>query len=143
MSAYLSSLRARSMPMNKTEIDQLPPDVILKNLLACRDSLFRSLQYAKKSQSESSPLSTKDDLPKDDSPKDESTDINCYTSNMNKQNKDASSVPPINKTPNSIKTISQHLISIRTKWYREHFQKPHIDLVTCLHPWHSGHYFRA
>ena len=137
MSVYLASLRARSLPVDKSAIDQLSPLDIKKQLTIYRDSLITTSNNAKSAAPPSDTPNGENthDTPSSSEPtsttthSDKVNDVNNYTSTVKDTPSAGSSIPPINKESNPAKTISQHFISIRTKWYREHFNKPHIELV--------------
>ena len=129
ISAYVASLKSRSMPVIKNDIDQLSHDIILKNLIAYRDSLYRSLLDKKQFPTTNDQTTACHENPAHPTSKNESTDIDRYTSVVHDNSKNPGAVPPIGNPTNPFKTISQRLISIRTKWYRDHFKKPNIELV--------------
>ena len=108
--AYIASLKARSMSVDRTGIDQLAPPP----------------------SSDASPPNETSTTPKSTiqyPPTEESTDVGRYTSSVTNNTSSGQAIPPINKPPNPVKTITQRFISIRTKWYCEYFKKPHVELV--------------
>ena len=136
--AYIVSLRTRSMPVNKSELDQLIPDIILKHLLAYHAQLIQAPTLAKSPapppsdsppNENDSPMTGKNPSTSSDAPQDESTGIHKYTSTVTDDQTSKNAAPPISRPPNQIKTQSQRFISIRTKWYRDYFNKPHVELV--------------
>ena len=134
MSAYMASLRARSIPINKTEIDQLSPEDIITKLLSYRSSLLQSNKDAPSTgtltdNSGPNNAGKSPDPRSPPPPHDPSIDVNQYTSKVQDKQLPSNAVPPISTETNKVKTVSQRFISIRTKWYREHFKKPHIELV--------------
>lgn len=65
MAPYVCSLRSRSIPVSKNELDQLPPEVIVQHLLEYQDSLFNSATQASSPPKESVSSSFPTDPPKD------------------------------------------------------------------------------
>lgn len=136
MSAYLASLRARSKPINKNEIDQLEPGVIIQNLIAYKAQLLREYNKAQQLPTSSTATSDQSSPPSTDPPSEApidaneaTTDVNRYTSTVIDTTSSGNIVPPIGKESNKVNTITQRFISIRTKWYRDYFKKPHVELV--------------
>lgn len=129
MSAYLASLRARSMPINKNEIDQLGPDVIIQNILAYKAHLLRERAQEQQLPDSQDTTSEQSLTPTGDPPREDTTDVNRYTSEITDNTSSGKTVPPISQESNKVRTITQRFISIRTKWYRDYFKKPHAELV--------------
>ena len=129
ISAYLASLRDRSMPIDKAVIDQMSPGDITNLLISYRSCLITSSQHTVSSPLEENPSPNDERTPDNGESKEPSNNVSKYTSTVQDEDMNPNDIPSITQNQNRVKTQSQRFISIRTKWYRDHFKKPHVELV--------------